>query len=73
MNILSPDDEVTMTLTIEKCLCCTDASIEKLTEIVVKHGGFSIIKIEGDSEIHEFHHSQNAMIEIVELLGVKHD
>lgn len=70
MNILSPDDEVNMTLTIEKCLCCTDASIEKLTEIVVKHGGFSIIKIEGESEIHELHHSENAVDEIRDLLGV---
>jgi hypothetical protein len=59
-----------MTLTIEKCLCCTDASIEKLTAIVVKHGGFSIIITEGDSEIHELHHSENAMSEISELLGV---
>ena len=70
MNILLPDDEISLTLTIEKCLCCTDASIEKLTEIVVKHGGFSVIKIEGDSEIHELHHSENAMNEIAELLGV---
>jgi hypothetical protein len=70
LNILSPNDEVNMTLTIEKCLCCTDASIEKLTEIVVKHGGFSIIKIEGDAEIHELHHSQNAVDEIRDLLGV---
>ena len=70
LNIISPDDEINMTLTIEKCLCCIDASIENLTAIVVKCGGFSIIKIEGDTEIHELHHSENALDEIRDLLGV---